>query len=466
MEFNKIKKLSTAICIVNVTDQCQSNWAKEICKNLSDQMIFKFSDKGFDIFIHSSEDAMLRQVAADEFYTHAVVIASGTSFKTNDILFDEILNLCKEDFSIAGHILDRKESYYELHHQFYILNIKDYKELNCPSIGIEESTPFTAVVPNRSEDNVHDDYVPLWISNGTKTKTYTNKLHGWNILAEFLKKDKTIIDIGSLRNYKQYFYYEHDHVFIQHLPELYHQMFFGSNFVPAWNSDTLRQFIDFSETVEQYVTTGTGFNWIKNLELLNYNENTLVIFTDINPNCLRFMKELVTNWDGTDYGNFYKNFIKDIVPNGPIEVPDYYYNEAQQQWEKFKLTFENFDLVWARVKKLKFKFILINFTATFNFNWLDSNKHTVINFSDLFTYTPLSFNSNLKYRIACENRLIELLKNLNPDIYLIFSARAANGFIDHSAISGKASSITLTDINSLKTPPWRIEEWTSPRMLR
>ena len=466
MEFNKIKKIPIAICIIDITNQCQTGWAKEICINLSDQMVFKFTDKKFDIFISDNEDQILKEVASDNFYTHAVVIASGTSFKTNDKFFDELLNFCKQDFSIAGHILDRADSYYELHHQCYILNLKDYKDLKCPSIGNEENETFESTIPIRSLESVHDDYVPLQISKGIDNRTYQKKLHGWNIISNFLNNNKKIIDIGLLRNCKQYLYYEHDHVFIQHLPELYQQMFFGSNFVPAWNSDMLREYIGFSGPLEQYVTTGTGFNWIRNLELLNYSKDTTVIFTDVNPNCLRFMKEFVTSWDGINYGNFYKNFIKDLVPNGSIDIPESYYETAQDKWEQFKLTFDNFNLVWNKIKLLKFKFVLINFTASFNIDWLDAKKSTIINFSDLFTYTPFSFNSNLKYRIACENRLIEMLKQLNPNIYLMFSSRAAIGFADDLRQEGTASTFALTDINLLKKPLWHSTDWTSPKILR
>jgi hypothetical protein len=290
-------------------------------------------------------------------------------------------------------------------------------------------------------------------------------MHGWNLITEFLNRDKVIVDIGTnIRDVKKYLYYEYDHVFIKELPELYYHLFFGANFVPSWNSDTIKE-IDFSN-VDQYITTGTGVNWIKNLERFGFKEDTTVTFTDVNPNCLQFMKKMVTDWDGTDYGLLYKEFIEPLVPNGPIRTTDSYYNLAQEQWVSFKSQFSNWDTLWNNIKRLKYNFVLINFTASYNLDWIDCNKSTFMNVSDLFNYTPFVFNTSLKYRIACENRLIESVKEKDPNIHLLFSSRAASGFNGPSHYYGKVSTFELTDINKLNAPPWHTNDWKSLRILR
>jgi len=417
MKFKVRNQSPIVICIVDNHHICQSGWAREVSVNLSDQMVYKFAGSKHDVFIDSDEDALLKEASLCN-YTHAVIIASGTSFKLNDKIFNAIEEKCNTDFALAGHILDRKESYYELHHQFYIVRLSDYRELNCPLVGKESDTPHTKIEPYRSTENVHDDYVPLWIKQGHTVKQYAKLMHGWNLITEFLNRDKVIVDIGT----------------------------------------NIRDV--------QYITTGIGVNWIKNLERFGFKEDTTVTFTDVNPNCLQFMKKMVTDWDGTDYGLLYKEFIEPLVPNGPIRTTDSYYNLAQEQWVSFKSQFSNWDTLWNNIKRLKYNFVLINFTASYNLDWIDCNKSTFMNVSDLFNYTPFVFNTSLKYRIACENRLIESVKEKDPNIHLLFSSRAASGFNGPSHYYGKVSTFELTDINKLNAPPWHTNDWKSLRILR
>lgn len=468
MKFKNLKQKKIAWCLVDNLTICQSNLAKEVMSNLSDQFIFKCSSAGYDIFIGSQEDLLLAEVSSEPFYSHAVMLSTGTSLKLNEKLFGAIESLCSKDFFIAGHILDRKENYYELHHQFYVVNLLEYNELGKPAIGNEDNVPHVKLKPIRSEENVHDDYVPLWIRLGSEFTEYQKKMHGWNILSTGLDHHKTIIDLGlDVRNSKKYLYYEYDHVFIKEFSEIHYNMFLGSNFVPGWNTDQLNHDIQFSGPVEQYITTGTGFNWIKNLQLLGYNQDTEIVFTDVNPNCLRFMKLLVTEWDGNNYAEFYKKFIQGIVPNGPTKLPENYFELVDNKWKEVVGTLTDWPTQWRKIQNLKFKFININYTAQYDLSWIIPHKKTLMNLSDLFCWTPFISISSLKYRIACENRLITTLNSIDPNIVLMLTARAADQFrkVESQQYYGQVDQFDLTDINELIRPPWHQEDWTSYRIL-
>ena len=140
-KFRTEKKKPIVCCILDILDNCQSGHAKEICINLTDFLIHRFDLHEYDIFISKNEDELL-QTAANDGYSHAVVISAGTSLGLSDRLFSAIENSCKDDFFIAGHILDRNDhSYYkknacfELHQQFYIVNLTDYKDVGSPTVG-------------------------------------------------------------------------------------------------------------------------------------------------------------------------------------------------------------------------------------------------------------------------------------------------------------------------------------------
>lgn len=430
----RVQKRSRIVwCIVDNTSRCQSGWAREVNVNLSDHMLFKFNMFGYDILIGGNEDELLHAATN---YDYAVIIASGTSFNLSDNIFPAVEELCKKDFFIAGQFIDRGETYPELHHQFYVVNICEYISLGFPHIGA-----------------------------GKEFNSLDAKWHGWNVVPVALRNGKLLIDVGEkIRNSKKYLYYEYDHVFLKELPNIYYNQFFASNFFAAWNSDQLLKSISFTGPVEQYVTVGIGVNWVKNLELVGYTNNTTVIFTDINHSCLKFMESMINDWDGIDYVDFYKRTVP-MLPNGQQPLSQEYFDSVRREWEEFISTFDNWLDTWNRIKALNYKFVLINYTATYNFDWLEPGKNTLMNLSDLFTHTPYVFVTSLKYRIACENRLITALSNYDPNVTLMLTSRPCHGFLENNQLVDKVSNFVLTDINLLNKPAWHQEDWSSMKML-
>lgn len=463
VKFYNNKKHSTLWCIVDNRDLYQSGWAKEVAINFSDFMLHRLAERDIDVYIAKDENDLLK-TASQEGYTHAVVVALGTSFKLSDRIFDAVDELCKKDFFIAGHILDRGEWYYEIHHQFYVVNLAEYRSLDCPIIeqgnwAVEDT--HTQVVPLRSDNTLYyDEQICAWIKPGTETKTYNRKMHGWNIVALALENNKTIVDLGSdVRDNKQYFYYEHDHVFTKEIADMYYNQFFCIHFITAWNSDYINTDIEFKGPVEQYVTVGTGYNWIRNLNIVGFNQDTRVVFTDNNLNVLKFMKAMVTEWDGKDYAEFYRSKL-DIVPNKTHFDVDAYVASTDKQWQEFIDSFDNWDELWNRIKQLTYDFVHIDYVASCDFNWLAPNKNTLMNLSDLYNHVPYVGTTPLKYRIACENKLLTAIKDIDPNITVMTTSRAAFGFYNTPLkMIGRVEEFEIIDLNKLNTPPWHLEDW-------
>lgn len=465
MKFRAEQNRSIVFCILDITDNCKSGYAKEICVNLTDFLIHRCDLYNYDIVIGKDEDELLREVADN--YTHAVVVSAGTSLGLSDRLFDAIEDQCREEFFIAGHIIDRSDNDHykngiELHQQFYIINLIDYKQLNCPDVGKEQWVEHQRISYIRSEDYLFNDpKLPQYITQGSTVETSQVKLHGWNILNVGLENNKRIIQISSsVRSSKRYLYYEYDHVFLTRLADIKYYQFFATNFFAGWNSDQLKDNIPFDGPVEQYATVGIGFNWIKNLNLVGFTENTRVIFTDINHNCLQFMKKMVEEWDGKDYEDFYWKH-KPMLPNNPPYIAEDYKEQIRVQWKNFLATIDDWDSLWNRVKELKFDYVLIDYTASFNFDWLDTEKKTLLNLSNLYNHGPFIATTSLKYRIACENTLLQKLTAKDPNITLMLTARAADGFWktrpEHYISIVK--NFVYTDINELKIPVWHVDDW-------
>lgn len=475
LKFKTSHNKKIVCCIVDRHNELPSTWGVSISKNISDYMIHRFALFDFDIYISTDEDDLLRTVSENDFYSHAVVVSTGLYFGLSDRIFNAIEEKCKEDFFVAGHVLHRgpesgffANSYYELHHQLYLINLKDYRDIGCPSVG-QQSLDEThkQIEPIRSKEYLFDDHeVPVWIKPGSVEKEYRVKLHGYNIISKGLEYDKKFIDIGNnIRNNKQYFYYEWDHVFVNQLQQVYYDHLFVNNFFASWNSDRHKTNFNFEGPVEQYVTVGIGVYWVTNLCNLGITENTKVIFTDINNNTLDFMKKLVEEWDGNDYHLFYKNNLPRL-PAGFDKNIDQYIDYTEQEWNKFKEQYPNWLELWNKVKSLEFDYILIDYMAKYNLNWLDNSKKTFMNISDVFTHSPYTPTQSFKYRVGCENRLIKNLQQFNPDIHLHMTSRATDGFDDSNRImSGPVKSFNLSDINNILQPTWHsdTDEW---RVLR
>jgi len=450
------------ICIHDILDTCTSDWSKEIAKNLSDYMINRFLKYGYDVCIGTDEDELL--ASGLDTYTHAVIIASGTSPKLSDRLIHAIAEKCKEDFYISGHILDRNEKYFELHHQFYIVNLKEHKALGCPTIGKDSDTPHKKIAPLSNTD---DGYIAQELLLGTEYTEYTGTMHGWNILTVGLNNNKRLIDLGpDIRNNKKYFYYEYDHVFLRESTSLFYNQFMFNNIVVPFNSDRLNTSLDFAGPVDTYITLGTGINWVENLHLMGFTNDTEIIFTDINPLVLQFMKAMVTEWDGKDYVDFYlkQDF---FLPNNLPYDYDSYIEQVRQQWKTFLTSVDNWEEKWNAVRKLNFKFISIDYMSEFNFDWFDAGKKTIFNASDMFDHVPGIFHQSMKYRIAAENRFLNKLKEKDPNIFLLWTSRSAESFLTekHDQIFQKISDIKLIDIDKINRPYWHKDDWNVLRPL-
>lgn len=465
-KFNTQKANKILFCIVDNFSLMTSGWAKEIAMNISDFSINRMSMREYDIYIGNNEEKLLKS-AADDGYEYAVMVACGTTFKMSERIFDAIEELCSRDFYIAGHIIDRGDRYYEVHHQFYVVHLPEYIELGYPIIGAAVAESHTTIEPQRSVEGIWGESdLPLHVSPGTIERLYSEKMHGWHLFSNAMSNNKTVIDLGeNVRNNKKYLYYEYDHVFLREMQDIYYQQFFCNSVFFPWNTDGKIPMDQSLGPVEQYITVGTGLNWVRNINNIGYTDDTIIKFTDINQNCLQFMRELVTEWDGIDYIEFYKQRMKANPNNNPFNVNNYG-DSWSKQFDEFVNTFDDWLTVWNKIKQLKYEFIHIDYTATHNLDFIEGGKRTIMNLSDLYNHVPYVATQSLKYRIACENRLILKLQNKVPDATLLLTSRASDGFDAIPKLRmGYVKDFTVTDINLLKRPVWHQSDWNSPRPL-
>jgi len=396
---------------------CQTAWTAELMKNLSDFVLTKILSSGFDVLQGIDEDQLLKEAAKD--YTHAVVLSTGTEFINGDEFFNEVEKevYTGKDFFLLGHIPDRDDGYYELHEQCYIINLKTYKELDCPMVGnFAFYSPHTQIAPRRSDENIHDDYTPIWVVSGDTEKQYKHKWHGWNILSVAFANRKFVKPFPErFRKNKKFYYPNYEPSFLPASDYLY-----GKNQVAAQtifypHNTEVKVDVEFQGPIRQFVTQASGLNWIDYLITYGYTKDTVVRFVDYNLFALECMKEIIDKWDGSNYATFVKNYIKSraeflgkdgtewLAAQGKLYDPDIPEWTLIQETVKFEFRHE--DLVLNKMLPVE--------------RWLDKTDKTIIHLSHIFNYDPAAPFVPLKHRIYSRNLLLDKIKKYVPDAKLI-----------------------------------------------
>ena len=397
IKFNPRYESKIAFCCVDTIHTYTSQWTREIMKNISDYNISNISDKGYTVFVSQYEDKMLSDVS-DLGFTHAVVYSTGTEFINGEECFTAFKSLCEKDFFLAGHILDRKDAYYELHSQCYVVNLTRYNEFRKPTVGKQQlGKSHKQVEPLRSTDNIHDDYTPTWIRSGNTVKDYMHQAHGWNILkTAFDNKVEVLVFDSSIRDNKKHYYPESPEDFKQHSQWLYYrQTVCQNNFIHTTSNEYPP---DLKEKFTQVFSPASGSWW------------------------------------------------KDYLAEGPVDVVLYDYNQrALDYWKEHAPAFDN----------VTYQFVLLDLLSieVDVSLYLKKNKKTLINLSNIFCYEGTSAFAPLTHRLYMENHLIKNIQMHFPDCYLYFCGRTATGFIDLKYL-GLAKDFETYELFQLTVPSW------------
>lgn len=426
------------------THLIKNNSHREIIKNIADYSISNICLKGHDVVNGLDANDILPRIADQ--YTHAVVFDADTEF-TGAIFFSEIKKLCKKDFFLAGHVLDRKEGYYELHSQCYVINLKKYIQHRMPHITHPApNVPHEHIQPVRSKQNYHDDYTPLWIKPGTVKKQYQHLWHGNNILSVALENNETVYIFDErIRTSKQCYYARYENEFIKNSQNIYKKTKFSSTrlFYPV-NTEEPQQ-INITGPIRQLIVPASGLNWLYYISKHGYNNDTLISFYDYNPNSLYYIKNIIENFSGKNY----YAFLKSIRPNDT--------NDWINSREDINQRFETVKHFWHMVKEIKFSYHNCDLLTNFDIPVIN-DPNTIMHLSNVFCYEPtVAFNS-LSKRVTAENNLIRNLKDKNPKINLIVSAHAWSGLSNYPKQVGCVEDFPEQGLASCNKATWHQEE--------
>jgi hypothetical protein len=467
VKFNSTRNISANIvfCIIDTISDYKNPWIQEIVKNSIDSEISTLTFQGFDVLAGDNEDEILSECC--ESYDYAVVCAAGVIWADNKDFFSLIKKEIEKGFFLMGHVLDKKEGYYELHPQCYVIDLKIYKSLECPPIGKTELfSKHEKIEPIRSKENFHDEYTPVTIDPGYDKKEYFHKCHGWNIINIALTNSLPIkIFDHAIRESKRYFYPD-DGKELDNLSKFYLENTIASR---SWVNpfSTGLWLPEVEGPLDNLVTVCNGVDWIKYLKKYGFHDQTTVKFLDYNIMSLEFINRLIYEWDGKDYVEFLEMFGHEKLNHLGMEWNTLYgvKDRLSERWNSFKEEVD-WDYTWKEIKdKVEFKIDFKDFLhKEVSSDWLDSSYNTtktLIHLSHVYNYHSTSIFYTTEYRLEMENHTIEYLKKIAPEAFLVFDFRSWDGFLDYLP-NDKLSQVKhfrTVALNELTAPPWRLSDW-------
>jgi len=397
--------------------RCQNAWSAELMKNLSDFVISNINEKGFNVIQGIDEDLLLKEAAKT--YKHAVVLSTGTEFINGDEFFNELEKFVyTEYYFLMGHIPDRKDGYYELHDQCYMIDLRIYNQLGQPFVGEPAYySKHDQIEPLRSELNIHDDYTPTWVAKGHTVKTYEHKWHGWNILSKAFETSHAVkVFPKEFRDNKINYYPNYEPAFLKSSSYLY-----GKNQVAAqtlfypYNTETFEP-VEFKGPIRQLIIQASGLQFVEYLKTYGYDKNTVVRFVDYNLLALECMLQITSLWTPQrDYLEFVNEY---------IDSRRGFLTSCADNWTTLTGSPQEVDLdTWIDiVRNVRFEFhhqdLVLNKSLDVS-TWVDNVPGTIVHLSHIFNYDPVAPFYPLKHRIYSERLLKEKLKAHVPDATII-----------------------------------------------
>jgi hypothetical protein len=297
-----------------------------IIKNKS--LLDSIKDYFYENLLHDFEDDRLLHCeieniddTLDQVRTkYAVVIQEGIFFFDhidNNFLKSVIENI--NDYALIGHVLDRKERYYHLHQQQFILDVENWRSINKPSFNCRSGSVINI---ERSEDNFHDDYTPTWIKQTQGSTSYDKLKFGGYVISEMLKNNYNVRPFNvSERHVKKFVYYDIDEQ-VSHMLS-YEKVNPYSFYYPKTTSTTKRLF---TESANKYITVANAVESLYKIKDV-YKDVTSIDFYDVSITALIFTEHFIKNFKG-DYKNFVKDFDKmGARPWTRLDLPDENYHQ-------------------------------------------------------------------------------------------------------------------------------------------
>ena len=292
------------------------------------------------------------------------------------------------DFSRFGRTVGtparRPNSWFGIHPQLFLINLHIWGKIRKPKFGMPRTLKNAVKVPevNRSVENIHDDYTPLWYkpTNRVLMKPQNSQFYwAWNIINEILFHDYECQNIPIEARQHKTFYYANTITTNKEIAEVnelasssisvYFQGFMNMPFL--FNTEYYKEspLEDIEKPFENFIILPSGFkgHWL--IEQLGYTGQEKIFFYDVNISSIHLRKYMIETWDGNNFVDWLNNSIKNTPGENLLNLDSSdleWYNECWQNEIKLWNGHNNFMLHWKKLQKKQEKIIYLSWDIVYD----------------------------------------------------------------------------------------------------
>ncbi len=308
--------------------------------------------------------------------------------------------LYSKDYKFIGHVLDyRNGGSFYIHPQFFIIDAEWAHDNNVNEIANSESSKiWTGHRIDRSLENYHGDYTPIWTRATNELREFKGRGLGWSIIEKLCETGAEFAPWSKEVREAKNFVYPHDS------PEtsLIHRSsiirFAKEERTYLANSENINgELIRKYQHVKNIMLPASGANTFLYPFLLKSVENIMVY--DINDLSLYIFEKMWNEWDGINYQKYMEENWD--IWNGRLFASSHLLPQDKKNIFSYKDSWTDW---WQnrRSKQIWFKN-----TDLFDINTWGSSINilpadlTLINISNILYYRPTSawYSTEEKYKI-------------------------------------------------------------------
>lgn len=316
-----LNRLGLGMAWLDITDKITDSTALALSKNITEYWVQE--NENFDLLTTCNKDTTaILEWADNTELKYLMVVATGTNLSKRNNFHHELPQFLENNpnFAVAGHILDKGDKFYELHHQCFIVNMDWWRANGRPLIGNEElNTTWSTVKPIRSEENWHDGYTPHWIAQGNSTENYTGRRFGWNIINTALKTGYGVVSFDeALRDGKYYLYPEVAGDFHSKISDVLESLQGYSHF--AANTETPPDKL-LDTDMQGVICTAGGMTPLLTSYIAGLKPGGKLTIFDFSPISLEIQRKLrEINCDYTDFKTTFDNLFTELSIESMIKA--------------------------------------------------------------------------------------------------------------------------------------------------
>ena len=214
----------------------------------------------------------------------------------------------EDDYKFIGHVLDYKNGgSFFIHPQMFLIDAVWAKNNNIDSIqSSEQEKIWTGYKVERSDENFHDDYTPLWVKGTNEVKEYKGRGLGWSIIEKLCETGSKFAPFDRAVRKEKSFIYPHVNpdTSLIHRANIINCASDGK--VYLGNTENIRHDIiaDY-QNVKNLMLPASGSSTFLYPYLLK-NVKFVTVY-DNNPLALYIFEKMWYEWDGVNYQKYLEN---------------------------------------------------------------------------------------------------------------------------------------------------------------